>query len=152
MSVYSECIICYESITDGETIEFANCTHGNCTHTTCIQNWNGTCPLCRQKINPTQTLNQEDIINIHIDNTIIINHVINHINTILINNNDVLHDYLINNINVVVDRIYNYILIHNINHNNYIYDNYINNNINNYINNQTNIYNNININHNNIYV
>jgi hypothetical protein len=142
MSTYSECIICYESIIDNETIVFANCTHGNCAHTTCMQNWNNTCPLCRQNIYPVQ----EDI------NSNITNHVINRINTILINHNDVLHDYLINNINNVVDRIYNYILTHNINHNNYVYDNHINNNINNYINNQTNIYNNININHNNIYV
>ena len=62
----SECTICYESITDNQTITFENCNHGNCIHAECISQLNNTCPLCRAMIHntPTKAIDENTIINV----------------------------------------------------------------------------------------
>jgi hypothetical protein len=42
-----ECSICYEEIVSDDTSPY-RCTHS--FHESCIESWNGTCPMCRASI------------------------------------------------------------------------------------------------------
>ena len=125
----TECIICYETIKEGQTIKFDHCSHGDCVHTTCIQQWNKTCPLCRTVISNIEPINNYENIDL---NTIIINNINNYINHIIINStNKPLLIYINENMDQIILQIKQNIQL-----------NYSNNNINNTIRNH--VYNNMN--------
>ena len=49
-----QCAICYDDENTSPLIHKWTCIHNEKFHTTCIENWNGGCPLCRN----TQYLEQ----------------------------------------------------------------------------------------------
>jgi hypothetical protein len=136
----TECIICYETIKEGQTRKFDHCSHGDCVHTTCIQQWNKSCPLCRTVISNIKPVNNYE--NIDLD-TIIINNINNYINHIIINStSNPLLTYIYENINQIVYQIKESL---NLNSTNNIYNNirnHVYNNMNIFINeyNQNNIF------------
>ena len=97
MALQNECIICYESIEEDQTLTFANCTHGSYTHTGCIQRWNGTCPLCRTQID-IQPINNIILIENYNINYLIFNNI-NIENYIYYNNENIIN----NQINIIIN-------------------------------------------------
>ena len=50
----TQCAICYDDENTSPLIHKWTCSHDEKFHTTCIENWNGGCPLCRNTENLEQ--------------------------------------------------------------------------------------------------